>query len=165
MLNELKSQYQASLQTMRVIIDKCPLELWTNESFANKTWHICYHALFYTNLYLSQDENNVETWNKSKLHYQFMGKVEWTTDFDPQLALPYSQDEMVEFCLFVESRLDTIFKTNDFDRESGFHWLPFNRFELYLYTLRHLQHHIGQLIERLAVSYNISTPWIGIPKK
>jgi hypothetical protein len=35
------------------------------------------------------------------------------------------------------------------DAASGFDWLPFNRFELHLYNMRHLQHHTGQLTERL----------------
>ncbi len=35
------------------------------------------------------------------------------------------------------------------DADSGFYWLPFNKFELQLYNIRHIQHHTGQLTDRL----------------
>ena len=44
---------------------------------------------------------------------------------------------------------------------SGFSWLPFNKFELQLYNIRHLQHHTGQLIERLRSGAGIGMGWVG----
>jgi uncharacterized damage-inducible protein DinB len=35
------------------------------------------------------------------------------------------------------------------EEKSGFDWLPTNRMELHLYNIRHIQHHTGQLVERL----------------
>jgi hypothetical protein len=43
---------------------------------------------------------------------------------------------------------------------SGFFWLPFSKLELQLYNIRHIQHHTGQLIERLREQKDISVEWI-----
>lgn len=45
--------------------------------------------------------------------------------------------------------------TVDLDAPSGFFWLPFNKLELQLYKTRHVQHHAGQLIDRLSTEGNI----------
>jgi hypothetical protein len=37
----------------------------------------------------------------------------------------------------------------DLDGKSGFEWLPMNKMETHLYNIRHIQHHVGQLVERL----------------
>ncbi|WDF54486.1 hypothetical protein [Mucilaginibacter sp. KACC 22063] len=41
----------------------------------------------------------------------------------------------------------------------GFDWLPMSLAGLYIYNLRHLQHHIGQLTERLKTSNAIVITW------
>lgn len=161
MKSALLSQYKASLQTIRIVIEKCPDEIWLSSAYKNKTWHICYHAMFYTNLYLSESENNVHVWSRSKPHYQYMSTTEWAPDYDPSEAIPYSKSELLAFSTFLEEQLYVVFSKSDFSEPSGFSWLPFTRFELYLYTLRHLQHHIGQIIERLSTNEGISIPWIG----
>lgn len=161
MNSALLSQYKASLQTLRVIIEQCPDKLWSDMTFINRTWHICYHVLFYTNLYLSDNEEDALIWPKAKLHYQFLSRTDWAPEYDPIETVPYTRNELLEFCNFVEEQLNTTFTKDDFSHSSGFSWLPFSRFELYLYTLRHLQHHIGQLIERVSARYGSSIPWIG----
>ncbi|KPJ52053.1 hypothetical protein AMJ39_08795 [candidate division TA06 bacterium DG_24] len=52
-----------------------------------------------------------------------------------------------------------------FGDPSGFPWLPFNRFELHLYNIRHIQHHAGQLIERLRSQGVTDFEWVGIGEK
>ena len=47
------------------------------------------------------------------------------------------------------------------DAPSGFEWLPFNKPELQFYNIRHIQHHTGELCERLGVMGEIEVPWIG----
>ena len=46
--------------------------------------------------------------------------------------------------------------------ESGFSWLPMSKLELHFYNIRHLQHHIGQLDDRLRVKADIGIGWIGM---
>ena len=37
----------------------------------------------------------------------------------------------------------------DLEAHSGFEWLPFGKLELQIYSIRHLQQHTGELMERL----------------
>ena len=46
------SQYLASLEMLRHVITGCPEDLWDRVEDGNRSWHIAYHALFYTHLYL-----------------------------------------------------------------------------------------------------------------
>ena len=48
----------------------------------------------------------------------------------------------------------------DLDAPSGFHWLPFTKFELQVYNIRHAQHHAAQLADRLRASGNGGVPWV-----
>ncbi|RZK80772.1 MAG: hypothetical protein EOO92_06930 [Pedobacter sp.] len=48
-----------------------------------------------------------------------------------------------------------------FYEDSGFDWLKMNKLELHFYNIRHLQHHIGQLVERLNQSDIGGSIWIG----
>lgn len=43
----------------------------------------------------------------------------------------------------------------------GFPNKLFSRAELYLYSLRHIQHHAAQLILRLRLDHNAEFPWVG----
>jgi hypothetical protein len=46
------------------------------------------------------------------------------------------------------------------DAASGFDWLPFTKFELQLYSIRHIQQHVGELMERLG-ERAMEIDWVG----
>ena len=48
----LKSQYHAALSMLRQTIERCPEDLWLDETPENAFWHVAYHALFYGHLFL-----------------------------------------------------------------------------------------------------------------
>jgi len=50
----------------------------------------------------------------------------------------------------------------DLQAESGFHWLPFNKLELQVYNIRHLQQHTGELCERLGAHGEIEVAWVAM---
>jgi hypothetical protein len=50
----------------------------------------------------------------------------------------------------------------DLEAPSGFHWLPFGKVELQFYNIRHIQHHAGQLIDRLSCRESVSVRWVGM---
>jgi hypothetical protein len=47
------------------------------------------------------------------------------------------------------------------DGPSGFYWIPMNKLELQFYNIRHLQHHTGELCERLGKTGAVEIGWIG----
>ena len=55
-LAPLSNQYLASLKMLEKSISVCPEPLWLDEGYPNPFWHVAYHTLFYTHLYLSPDE-------------------------------------------------------------------------------------------------------------
>jgi hypothetical protein len=143
------SQYGAALRMLRSAIEACPDELWESDSYENRFWHIAYHVLFYTHLYLSASESAFVPWEKSKPWYQFMGPLPWPPHDKPKIGEPYTRSAILEYWEWLGERVPTHVREVPFDDPSGFPWLPFKRFELHLYNIRHIQHHAGQLIERL----------------
>jgi hypothetical protein len=147
MEQEIISQYRASLKMLIDVIDKCPETLWNNAAFENPYWRIVYHTLFYTALYLSEATDTFVPWEKHILNYNYLGKV---TQHNSPIVIEriYNKDETISYAesIYKDCENSVI---NMKGKESGFEWLPMNRLEIHIYNIRHLQHHIGQLTERL----------------
>jgi hypothetical protein len=141
----IQSQYLASLEMLKQVIVKCPETLWDAPGNQDKFWRKSYHALFYAHLYLQNAEKDFVPWEK---HH------------DPDGEMPFTKEEVLEYLSFVEQEvIDCVPRTN-LEAESGFYWLPFDKLELQLYNLRHIQHHTGELYERLGTQENIELDWI-----
>lgn len=69
----IKSQYHATLEMLRQAIVKCPESLWHDRGYNNMFWHIAYHALFYTHLYLQASEEDFVPWAKHRGEYRILG--------------------------------------------------------------------------------------------
>jgi hypothetical protein len=75
---------------------------------------------------------------------------------------PYSQTDLLEFVDVCQGEVVRQLAVLDLEAASGFHWLPFDKFELQIYNLRHLQQHVGELSERLGSEQQIEIEWIGM---
>jgi hypothetical protein len=153
----LKSQYQASLEMLRQAIAQCPERLWRSRAYENEYWHIVYHVLFYTHFYLHPSESDFVPWEKQLDEYTSLGgpgaEVGGGSFYDKEDLLAYHA-----LCLDqVEKQLNTL----DLEAESGFHWLPFDKLELQLYNIRHIQQHTGELCERLDATGEVEVQWVG----
>ncbi|MEZ4615730.1 MAG: hypothetical protein R2867_09495 [Caldilineaceae bacterium] len=51
----IQSQFLAALAMLEQSVIRCPDALWDDPNDKTKFWHIAYHALFYTHLYLHTD--------------------------------------------------------------------------------------------------------------
>lgn len=157
----LGRQYRASLKMLWQAITKCPEDLWLAPGYVNKFWHIAYHTLFYTHLYLQASEAEFSPWAKHRPDYQFLGSVPRPPSDRPKIEVPYSQAEILEFHEVCRAEIENRVRSVDLDSPSGFSWLRFGRLELHVYNLRHLQHHTGQLLDRLRTAENIGVTWVG----
>lgn len=155
------SQYTAALRMMRRVIENCPDALWDDPSFDNRFWHVAYHALFYTHLYLSPSEAEFKPWERSRENQQFMGKSPWPPHDPVPVDKPYTQKELLEYEELVESNVELLVQNVPLESGSGFSWISLGRFELHIYNIRHLQHHTGQLIERLRAATGSGVDWVG----
>lgn len=158
----IRSQYHATLGMLAQAIEKCPDALWNQRDDQAKFWHIAYHALFYTHLYLNPTEADFTPWVNHREDYQFMGPIPWDGNRLPKIEEPYQPAVLLDYVTFCRQRVDQHVPTLDLAAPSGFNWLPMNKFELQLYTIRHLQQHAGELMERLGSRLGISVDWIGM---
>jgi hypothetical protein len=147
----INSQYWASLEMLQEGVMRCPDSLWNNQDDKNRFWQVVYHALFYTHLYLQPNEQAFVPWAKGKIGSH---RLENANE-------PYRKEEILEYFEICREQVEVQVPALDLEAPSGFDWLPFNKLELQCYNIRHIQHHTGELCERLGVMGEIEVPWIG----
>lgn len=152
-------QYNSALAMLRKAIELCPADLWLAGT-PNRTWHIAYHALFYTHFYLAPSEAEFIAWEHHRPESNYFGAVSWKPDAPAKIHEPYTQAELLQYADFCQQEIEAQTAILDLEAPSGFYWLPFNKLELQFYNLRHLAHHTGQLAERLRTHANIGLPWV-----
>jgi hypothetical protein len=150
----IKSQYLAALAMLEQAVTACPEALWDDPAAENKFWQIAYHALFYTHLYLQESESHFRPWPKHRKEARSIG---------PQPGPAYRQEDILEYLAFCRDEVETRLAELALEGESsGFDWLPFGKLELQLYNIRHLQHHTGELYERLGTQAAVEVNWVGM---
>jgi hypothetical protein len=152
----IKSQYHASLEMLKQVIEGCPPELWNSSEHKNRYWNVAAHVLFYTHLYLHITENEFQPWPKLNLDARSFEPRE-----DGAEKQPLTQSDVLEYLAYVQAKVDPMVEALDLNDESGFNWLPFNKLELQFYNIRHVMEHTGELAERLWQSAGVETRWVG----
>jgi hypothetical protein len=142
---------------LKQAIGKCPEAMWDDLNDKTKFWHIAYHTLFYTHLYLQDSEKDFKPWAKHRKDYNRMDPL-------PEPRVPYTQEEILAYLGVCRQQVNEKARQLTLDDESGFEWLPFNKLELQIYNIRHIQQHAGELMERLGTRANIDVDWIGMGK-
>ncbi|MBN8215068.1 MAG: DinB family protein [Spirochaetes bacterium] len=154
-----RSQYLASLSMLEECLRRCPETLWVDPGPKNAFWRIAYHALHYTNLYLADSLETFVPWVGQRPNYHFLGPLPWSPQEMPKIGEPYDPPALLDYLEFCRREIEGRIAGMDFSSPSGFHWLPFNKAELQIYNIRHLQHHAGQLADRLR-GRGLAVPWI-----
>lgn len=156
----IRSQYVASLEMLGDAISACPEGLWIDLAYPNRFWHVAYHALFFAHLYLQESEKTFVAWGKHRKDHQFLGRMPWPPHEQPVIGEPYTKEEVLEYLEFCRREVDARLPLTDLDAESGFHWLPFNKLGVQIYNIRHIQHHVGQLADRLRTRDGVGVQWV-----
>jgi hypothetical protein len=146
----IQGQFLAAIEMLKQAVTRCPEGLWSDQSYKNEFWHIAYHALFYTHLYLEKSARDFVPWGKHRPGYERMERTDQ----------PYSQEEVLTYCEIVREQIVKETAAVDLEAESGFSWLHFNKLEVQFYNIRHLQQHVGELCERLGVTNDIEIDWV-----
>jgi hypothetical protein len=68
---------------------------------------------------------------------------------------------VLEYLAFCQQQVLDRAPATNLDAASGFDWLPFNKLELQMYNIRHLQQHAGELMERLGSRAGMEIDWVG----
>ena len=159
--SSIQSQYLAALEMLKQAINACPQALWNSPQDKIPFWHVAYHAVFYAHLYVQESEQTFVPWEKHRQEYQFRGQVPWPPHAAPNIGEPYSREEVQTYLAFCQQQMRAILPNLNLEGESGFYWLPFNKLELQIYSIRHIQQHAGELMERLGSREGIELDWVG----
>jgi hypothetical protein len=157
----IRSQYLAALAMLEQAIVHCPESLWDSPDDTTRFWHVAYHALFYTHLYLQDTEASFTPWARHRAEYNFIGQLPWPPHAPPQIGEPYDKAAIQEYLAFCRREVEQRVPHLDLSAGSGFDWLPFDKLELQFYTIRHIQQHAGELMERLGSRAGIELRWVG----
>jgi hypothetical protein len=158
MIAGFESQYRAALAMLHQTIERCPDELWNSGDHPRTYWRIAYHALYYTHLYLAPTLEEFIPWEKNVDH----ARILWDDDETgiPPTDLLYSQQDLLDYCTFIEQNLTNFLANIDFNAPtSGFSWYRIPKFEHQLVNIRHIGIHIGQLQE-LIYAKGIDLDWV-----
>lgn len=153
-------QFEAALTMLRGCVRSCPPDAWRTPIANYPFWQVVYHTLCFTDLYLSP---SLRAWRPDKgtrdrpgLHPRGTREL-WLESPSRE----YTPDELDAYAVLCREKLIAQLKsetTASLKGPSGFRWIPGRRPETYLYNLRHLSHHVGQLSAALR-RMNVSTPW------
>ena len=141
-------QYGAALKMLRECVDRADDGVWLGPVGRFPFWHVAYHALFITDLYLSPDEAAFRPPAFHREDYNLLGPAPWAPEKRVVVDRPYDRETLAGYADACRDKAKAAIEGESdaaLAGPSGFHWLPFPRLELHLYNVRHLQHHTGQL--------------------
>lgn len=150
----IASQYQAAFEMLKQVLTTCPDPVWNDPADANPVWRVAYHALFYTHLYLQETAEAFTPWAQHQPEQHALQQP-------PAEVAPYTRAALLEYLAFCQQEAAARVAALDPEAPSGFSWLPFSKLELQFYNLRHLQHHIGELMERVGARAQLTFHWVG----
>lgn len=163
--SSLASQYRAALRMLREAIDRCPDEVWYDDSPCNAFWQVAYHTLFFAHLYMQVDEAAFVPFRGHQARVQhpdgFRGPADPGSPL-PLLPDPYSRGHVLDYCDFCIEQVEGALGEMDLGATGcGFYWYPIGKFEHQLVNIRHIQHGAAQLADRLRAACDHGVKWHG----
>ncbi len=134
---ELWNQYGAALDMLENALVKCPDSLWDDE---NKFWYNAYHCLFFTDYDLTTDPEN------------FHPPEPYTmSEMDPSGIMPertYTKEELIAYLGHSREKARKLIG-RPIEELINMRWnngrRNYSMIEHLLHSMRHVQHHTGQL--------------------
>ena len=158
----IANQFEAALCTLNICIDRCPETAW-DAPVGN--WPFCqvaFHALFFTDYYLGLNEESLRGQPFHRDNERFFDDYEQLEDRNP--VSRYDKASIGKYmghCRKKASRVIAAETADSLSAKAGFEGREFSRAELYVYNIRHIQHHAAQMSLRLRVDAQQEIPWIG----
>jgi hypothetical protein len=157
----LTHQFEAALCTLDRCVDRCPVSAW-NRPVGNLAFcQLAFHTLFYTDFYLGPDEDSFRRQPFHQQHGDVFRDYEELED-RPQMLLydKPSIETYVEYCRNKAAREISAETADSLAARCGFPRRNMSRAELYVYNLRHVQHHAAQMSLRLRLDFGENIPWV-----
>ena len=163
----IANQYGAALKMLEDAIEKCQPEQWTALVGKVHFWHVSYHVLFCTDMYLSPDIAQFRPQPFHRESYNFLEREPWPPFKKVVADEPYEKPVLLGYVKTCRSKVVKSVKKeteSTLAGSSGFDWIPFPRAQLHLYNLRHIQHHTGALNAFLSRTQGKGAAWVGTDK-
>jgi hypothetical protein len=159
----LIGQYEAALLMFKDAASRCPDDKWEGNVGDFPFWHVAYHTLFFTDLYLSLSPESFEPPEFYRENYQFFGRLPPSNE--PLVAdIPYGRETIlayVEHCRRKALRSIEEETSESLRGPCGFWWYKIPRSEFHLDNIRHVQHHAAQMSLYLKRVSGIDIDWVG----
>lgn len=170
-VQSVQRQFDAALLMLAECIDKCPDEHWDKPVGTLPFWEVVYHALGWKDLYLAKSKESwqPETSRKPaarsagdglpRLPLHPMGLKEL---WEQHPSRKFEREELQRYAKLCRVKLKAALAAEtpkSLAGPSGFRWIKGPRAEAYLYNLRHLAGHTGQLTAFLW-RLGVETKWV-----
>ncbi len=155
-------QMDASLAMLRECVRNCPPEKWDAAVGTWPFWQVAYHVLCYADLYTARSAKQWEadregSRGRAPLHPR--GREEMRAE---RPSRRFEPGELERYVGIVRTKVRAAIRAEtpkSLGGPSGFSWVPGCRAELYVYNVRHVQHHVGQLTAFLW-KHGVKTRWV-----
>ena len=159
-MDELKAilwkQFGASIDMLESSILVCPDSFWDKKDF----WYSVYHTIFWIDYYSSTDPDTFSPPEPFTL-----------SELDPKGISPervYLKKELLEYLEYSGNKV--FFLIDGLNEETSKERFitkrkNYNRIEMILYNMRHVQHHVGQLNFLLRQNEDVAGQWVSQTNK
>ncbi len=155
-------QYGAALRMLRDCMGRAEPAAWQAAVGRFPFWHVAYHTLYFTDLYLSPDEQGFQPPPFHREDANWLA-VNLSAPQKPVAAgPPYEKDLLAAYLDACQAKARRAMEGETeatLAGPSGFPWLGFTRLEAHLYNIRHIQHHTGQLSAALQRKLGAGVEW------
>jgi DinB superfamily len=148
-------QLGAAIDMLENAMRACPDELWNGGARQPEFWYVAYHTLFFLDLYLSDTIEGFTPPAPFSL-----------SELDPDGAMPervYTKSELGTYLQHTRNKYRSVLEGLTEEQGARVYktpWLELSFAELLLYTLRHVQHHAGQLNLMLRQETGSAPRWV-----
>jgi len=157
----ISAQMKAASATLKYCVDTCPDSEWDGAHGDYPFSQVVFHAIFYTDFYLGKDAVPFKDQSFHRLNAQTFADYE---ELEDRLPIRLYKKEFCErYLAFCREKIDTALADETADSLFGDSCISFRRMtriELYIYSIRHLQHHAAQLGLRLQSITGREMPWV-----
>jgi len=151
----ISHQFGASIDMIERAIDACPEALWSDRTQNPEYWYVTFHTLFWLDLYVGGTVQG------------FTPPAPFSLDeLDPAGIIPsepYSKQQLRDYLSHCRKKLRQSLESLTPEKAGErcmVEWIDASYSELLLYTMRHVQHHAGQLNLILRQKTNSAPRWV-----
>ncbi|MBI1902742.1 MAG: DinB family protein [Planctomycetia bacterium] len=156
------SQFEAALCTLNACLDRCPEAAWNSRVGNHLFCQVAFHTLFYADYYLGPNEESFSGQPFHRENEHFFRDYEEFEDHAPVLLYDKASiKKYLEHCRRKAAQGIAAESEDSLKARAGFQRRAFSRAELYVYNIRHVQHHAAQLSLRLRLDSKVDVPWVG----